>query len=145
MLKGLELNIASGSPSGLNLQNSNTLILSCVWIRGCLGVHSEDTAQQRGPSHAQHLDTEGPILYLGHSQFLTKKGLRLCGNVQTPLKQQVGRGGYVHPCSFKEVRVLVWAVERTRYEGFETQAMQIIFCIFTFARIQKLTGAAVNI
>ena len=56
MPKGLELNIALGSPGGLDSQNSSALILHYFWVYGCLGAHSEDMVQQRGLSRecAQH-------------------------------------------------------------------------------------------
>lgn len=92
------------------------------------------TSWQR--ARAQHLAAEGPILDLGHSRSLPEKGLGRCGNVPTPSKQRVGRGGDVHPCRLKEVRVSVCAGARTRCEGFETQAMQ---------RMQKLAGAPLNL
>lgn len=50
MPTGLELNIALGSPGGLDLQNSSALILHYFWICCCLGAHSEDMVQQRGLS-----------------------------------------------------------------------------------------------
>lgn len=101
------------------------------------------TSWQR--ARAQHLAAEGPVLDLGHSRSLPEKGLARCGNVPPPSKQRVGRGGDVHPYRLKEVRVSVCAGARTGCEGFETQAMQRSFCILNFARMQKLTGAPVNL
>lgn len=49
MPKGLELNIALGSPRVLTC--SSTLILHYFWVCSCLGMPSEDMVQRRGPAH----------------------------------------------------------------------------------------------
>ena len=62
LAKGLELNIALGSPRGLDLQNSSTLILHYLWV---CGGHST----VMGACPAQFLGAKSPFLYLQSSQI----------------------------------------------------------------------------